>query len=428
MSKITLSLIESIVPKEVVYSGDYKFAEQLLEREVVMSEFLPDIFYLLGNRFYSAKQTSAAELAWEKSSELSLVKEKEAKISEYYVINHKKLYMQTIGLILIIVFCLYVIIFSFFKRESGNSQFLGNKFFSEEISFWDEWWDTGRSIPSPMVRRFNENELWPLLKRTLENIFGSNDQKLSDEVREKLKRWLEFSQRPQFGERPTNYYSLIARGLFEAREFEEAISTLNDSKFFAETSLEFEKIYQDLGTIYYYRGYKLQSNGLAKYDINDVRLSVKSYEIALTYGEDPYLYGNLGWGYYLLGDNNLSIANSLKALILKPELNYARMNLGIAYLKIRNYKLAFSTYESLEGNSPSPDEYEGGLRDLMELQISSPEEYPFTNFVIGQLYLQQGLYKKAYNAFKKFISNPFPNKIWQERTRLILKNMGRAKF
>ena len=97
--------------------------------------------------------------------------------------------------------------------------------------------------------------------------------------------------------------------------------------------------------------------------------------------------------------------------------------MGIAYWKRRGYKMAFSTSESLEGNSPSPDEYEGGLRDLMELQISSPEEYPFTNFVIGQLYLQQGLYKKAYNAFKKFISNPFPNKIWQERTRLIIKKM-----
>jgi len=423
MSNLTLSFIKSVVPKEVIFSGDYKLAEQLLEKEGVASEFLPDIFYLLGNRFYSAKNLDAAELAWEKSSELSLEKVKESKISEDFSVNSKKIYKQTIGLILIIIVCLYVIIFTFFNRESGNSQFSVNNFFPGEKSFWEEWWDTGRPISKSMVRRFNENELWPLMKRTFENIFGDNNQKLSDDIREKLKRWLEFSQRPQFGGSQTDYYSLIARGLFEAREFEEAISTLNDSKYFAETSQEFEKIYQELGTIYYYRGYKLQPNGLANYDINDVRLSVKSYEIALTYGEDPYLFGNLGWGYYLLGNYNLSIKNSLKALTLNPALNYARMNLGIAYLKRRDYKLSFLTYESLEINSPSFDEYEGGLRDLMELQMNYPGLYPFTNFVIGQLYLQQGLYVKAQNAFQKFITKPFPNKIWQERTLSLLKKM-----
>ena len=106
--------------------------------------------------------------------------------------------------------------------------------------------------------------------------------------------------------------------MFEAREFEEALSTLNDSIYFAETPQELEKIYQDLGTVYYYKGYKLQPNGLANYNINDVRDSVKSYEKALRYGEDPFLFGNLGWGYYLLGDYNSSIESSLKALKIKP--------------------------------------------------------------------------------------------------------------
>jgi len=423
MSNLTISLIESIVPKEIFYSGDYKFAEHLLEKKGISSEFLPEIFYLLGNRFSSAKQIPAAEMAWKKSFNLSLENQKKSKISEQIPINLRKIYRQTIGFILIAIVCLYVLIFTFFKREIVHSQFWFDSFTSDKLSFWDEWWDTGRPVSRTMAGRFSEEELWPMFKRTLENLFGKNDQEHKEVVLEKLKRWLEFSQRPKFGKGPTDYYALTARGLFEAREFEEALSTLNDSIYFAETPQELEKIYQDLGTVYYYKGYKLQPNGLANYNINDVRDSVKSYEKALRYGEDPFLFGNLGWGYYLLGDYNSSIESSLKALKIKPGLNYARMNLGIAYLKREDLELAFLTYASLEENSPGVDEYEGGLRDLKELQMESPGGFPFTNFVIGQLYMQQGFYKKAHIALNKFISQQFPQKIWKNRARLLLKKM-----
>ena len=155
--------------------------------------------------------------------------------------------------------------------------------------------------------------------------------------------------------------------MFEAREFEEALSTLNNGLHYAESPEQMEQLYQDLGTVYYFKGYKLQPNGLARYDLDDVRDSVKSYEMALSFGEDPYLYGNLGWGYYLLGDYSSSIESSLHALALKPELNYVRMNLGIAYLTKGDYELAFSSYASLQQHSPELDEYEGGIRDLLEL-------------------------------------------------------------
>ena len=53
---------------------------------------------------------------------------------------------------------------------------------------------------------------------------------------------------------------------------------------------------------------------------------------------------------------------------MDPELNYARMNLGIAYIKQGDYKSAYDAYDSLLKYSPKHDEYEGGMRDLMELQ------------------------------------------------------------
>jgi tetratricopeptide (TPR) repeat protein len=274
-----------------------------------------------------------------------------------------------------------------------------------------------------MRQRFGPEQLWPMLQRTLENLFGTQNDELSEDIREKLKRWLELSRKPQFSKGPVDYYALTGRGLFEAREFEDALSTLNDGLHYAESTEQLEQLYQDLGTVYYYKGYKLQPNGLAKYDLDAVRNSVESYEMALRFGEDPYLYGNLGWGYYLLGDYSSSIESSLHSLALKPDLNYARMNLGIAQLKKGDYELAFSAYASLKQHSPELDEYEGGIRDLRELQQEFPGLHPFSNFIMGLLYLQQGRHKEARTAWQKFVSQKFSEPFWQHKARLLLKKM-----
>ena len=311
----------------------------------------------------------------------------------------------------------------FFKRESEKIElgFENNK--SKGISLWERWWDTGRPRSKEFSSRYGVEDLWPLINKTLENLFGEREKILNNNVKEKLKRWLELSQIPKFKDGPTDNYALIARGLFEAREFDDALSTLNNSIKFAENSQELEKIYQDLGTVYYYRGYKLRPNGLANYDISDVKKSVQSYEMALKYGEDPYLYGNLGWGYYLLENFSSSIENSIKALNLRPELNYVRMNLGIAYLKKGNHEMSFSAYASILKYDPQPEEYEGGIRDLMELQMKSPGSFPFSDFVLGQLFWQQGLYKKSQYSLRKFILQKFNKKIWKERANLMLEKM-----
>jgi len=415
--------MESLVPNKIVSSGDYKNAEKLLEKEEISSETLAAIFYLLGNRFFSSKQERAAKLSWEKSKNILHENGQGNRTQKLFSKNRRKIYTKTMIIILMIIILLYLFLLVFFKRESTNFHMSSEKFSSEKYSLWDEWWDTGRPVQRRMYRRFGLDEFWPLISKSLGKLFGQKDQLLRSEVLEKLRQWLEFSQRPLFREGTTDYYALTARGLFEAREFEESISTLHDSIHFAETPQEFEKIYQDLGTVYYYKGYKLRPDGLANYNIKDVRKSVQSYEIALKYGEDPYLYGNLGWGYYILKDFGLSIENSLKALNLNPQLNYARMNLGIAYLKSGDYEMSFSAYSSLLKFSPESDEYEGGIRDLMELQMEYPGLYPFTNFVVGQLFWQQGLYKKSQSALQKFISQKFPHKIWKDRARLLLQKM-----
>ena len=157
--------------------------------------------------------------------------------------------------------------------------------------------------------------------------------------------------------------------------------------------------------------------------MKDVRNSIESYEKALNYGEDPYLYGNLGWGYYLLGDYASSVNNSLKALAMNPELNYARLNLGIAYIKKDAYKSAYDAYESLLKYSPEHEEYEGGMRDLKELQQEFPGVYPFSNFVLAQLYKHQGRNMEANEALHKFIRQNFPVAYWHQKAHALIRRM-----
>ena len=63
MSQTSYSVFESAFPEDIITSGDYESAENLLTKESIPSEILAESFYRLGNRFYSSEQKQAAELA-----------------------------------------------------------------------------------------------------------------------------------------------------------------------------------------------------------------------------------------------------------------------------------------------------------------------------------------------------------------------------
>ena len=73
MSQISYSVIESAFPEDIIPSGDYESAENLLTKESIPSEILSEIFYRLGNRFYSSGQKQAAELSWQNPESLQIL-------------------------------------------------------------------------------------------------------------------------------------------------------------------------------------------------------------------------------------------------------------------------------------------------------------------------------------------------------------------
>ena len=71
MSSTALSFAEIPIPQEIINSGNYNSAANILAKGRVPDRILAESFYRLGNSFYSAEQNQAAEMAWQKSAVLA---------------------------------------------------------------------------------------------------------------------------------------------------------------------------------------------------------------------------------------------------------------------------------------------------------------------------------------------------------------------
>ncbi len=327
-----------------------------------------------------------------------------------------------------VITCFYLILFAAFPRQDDPFlMMLGGGPPGQERSAWDQFWDSGR--PShDMGRYLGTRDLWPSLRQSLEELLGQEDgqQQGGNVAQQLLERWLRQSRDLPAGVplREVDYYALAGRGLSTARQFDEAIATFQEGLMHAENARQLGNLHQEIGTSYYYQGYHLQPDGLADYDLQLVRKSAEAYEEASAYSSSPYLFGNLGWSYYLLGEYQKSIENSKRALAIDPSLNYVRMNLGITYLRMHDYEATYQAYEGILRFNPDGLEYEGGIRDLKELEREFPGRYPFLEFVLGFIYLKQERYALAREHLQAFTNQSFPERYWQDYARHLMATMG----
>ena len=237
-----------------------------------------------------------------------------------------------------------------------------------------------------------------------------------------LQQLLRRQRHLQFSSGPVTLRQALGRGFADSRSFDLAIAQLQQNLKEAKSSFEKSQIYEELGTVYYYQGYLLQPNGLAKYDLALVQKSVEAYEQTIPQSRSPYLYGNLGWGYYLLEKYEQSLESSLKALALQPKLVYVRMNLGLTYLRMKQHEKSFETYSNFIELAQFSD-YEGAIRDLKELSRDS-SQYPFATFITGYLYMESKNYYYARQYFKDFLNRWSGNMKWRNQARQFLEQMS----
>lgn len=417
--------------QKLISEGRYKQAISQLE---LLAKQNPNEsaegYYRLGNRLYDHRDNEQAEQAWQRSTILKIPPASHTSSRSLHT-----LLWRTVGTTMLILISLYCLIVLLFPRQFDLSEMLltsiqqQQRESREASSWWERFWMTGR--PSAQQYALEQGELWSILNRQMReflDLFSSGKQGLVT-VED---HWIEILNRLRYPrisnqiiQGKSQYYYLVGRGMHNLRRHSEALEALQSGLRETQDPQELGLLYQEIATIYYFEGYKLQPDGLAKYDKVLVRKSVDAYLQALQYIEDPFIYGNLGWGYYLLEDYEQAVYYGEKALQLDARLSYVRMNMGITYLRMNDYQNAFDAYEGLLQYHPNSVDYLGGLRDLEELSRDFPERHPFVHFIIGYIYYHQENFFKARQAWKIFLNQPFPENSWKQKTLRFLKSMER---
>jgi tetratricopeptide (TPR) repeat protein len=380
-----------------------------------------EVSYREGNLHYSQGNSTAAEQSWKNSS---LKQETETKQSGRKNNAGRPPFFRTIAAVVLTAVCFYTIIFSFFQREpDALSEWMLSQQQQQHRSFWDNWWDTGRPSISFNRTPFGTEDWLQQFRENLRELMEQENPERSVS-RQEFEKWLERKKKNSGLQKPTNHYVLTGRGLFNVRKFDEAIATYQEGLHYAESPEHFGELFRELGTAYYYKGYQLQADGLAKYDLKLVNNSIESYLQAEKFTSGPYLYGNMGWGFYLLEDFEKSVEYSERALVLDPTLVYVRMNLGISYLHMDEYSKAFLAYQSIRSFEPEFEEYDGGIRDLKELKIKYPSGYPFTDFILGFILMEQGRFHDSRNALLSFVNSSFAGSSWKLKAQEMIRMMA----
>lgn len=375
--------------------------------------------YRGGNRYFRNGNLEAAQSSWQVASCPGT--------SSHGHVNTKEVgipFWKTIVAVLLATFSIYTIIFIVFPRQSDSlSQWILAQQDEKPRSFWDEWWNTGRPSMRFIGSNLGTENFLPILRENLQRLLNQNKNgNLS--TQQELEKWLSYNQKGLKRDKPVNYYILAGRGFFNSRQFDEAISTYQEGLFYATNSDQYGELFQELGTAYYYKGYRLQPDGLAEYNLPLVQNSVESYLEAEKHTQGPYLYGNMGWGFYLLKDFEKAVEYSERALALKHNLVYVRMNLGISYIRMGEYSKAFLAYQSIGPFNPETSEYDGGIRDLRELQLQHPMLFPFTDFILGYMLMEQGKFLESRKTLLAFIDSAFPFKVWRQKAKGMIRQMA----
>lgn len=422
-------LVESLLVK-----ADWKNAEIAVTQARALAWQEPRWAYQLGNWYDTLKLHDQALSAWQHAAELTQKRpEKKIAPSAYTLKTLHNALWRTVSVTLLLMIGLFLLLLQLFSRDWTRLDMMLAQMEERQApkSWWEEFWDSRR--PQSAHEHGMEGEyILPYVRRQIEKLFdfSGESKKKPLNLQEQMVEWLNERYRnlPMGSTQPVDYNLIASKGLFNLRRFDEAESVLQNAIDSTFDNTKRSIYYQELATTYYYQGYHLQPDGLAKYDLNLVKKSVEAYEKAKSESGGPFLFGNLGWGYYLLQDYERSIANSLAALKQEPHLNYVRMNLGLTYLRINQYDLSLKSYQQMFDYALEDNELDGGIRDIRELKREFPQKYPFAHFILGFIFQQKGEYRLAREEYENFLKQPFEDPSWIDDAKERMEMMSKAAY
>jgi tetratricopeptide (TPR) repeat protein len=335
-------------------------------------------------------------------------------------------------LLLLTVLLVYNVLFTLFPRNPFEMLLMqagppGAGGREEERGWWERWLDTGRPSGGGGGERIGLREWWNGLRQAWGE--GSAGRKDGTRGRPGLdERWEELLRRyGRFGPldpSEVDYAVIAGYGLSRLGEYDQAVAAFETGLAKARRPDQLSELYQGLANTHYYRGYRLQPDGLATYDLALVKKATQAYERSTEYESRPLSFGNLGWMYFLLGDYKRAEMYSRRALGMDQTLEYVRLNLGLIYLMEERVPDSFRIYLQVIQRDPPEETYLGGINDLREVLRDHGSQYPFANLMLGLLALKSGRYTQAQGALSRFTATPGIPERWRDLGGRLLRTMN----
>lgn len=374
--------------------------------------------YLRGNRFFRSRAWDRALVEWRRATQLRLPASRPAR-----ALGRRFAQLRVLLLFLVTVLLMYHLIYTVFPRDSMDLLALQSE--RDSLSWWERWLETGRPAPL-MPGKLGIRDWW----NRFSELFLAEEpprRTISPQRGGIPERWAELMRRygrmgPQ-GTGELDFRLIGGSGLSRMGAFDEAVTVLEQGIGHTRDSPRLGELYQALANAYYYSGYHLQPDGLARYDLDKVRRAATAYTRSVELTPRPMSFGNLGWMYYLMEDYERAEVFSMQALRMNPGLEYVRLNLGLIHLVQNRAYESFSQYRAVITRRPEVEVYLGGINDLRELLRDRPGRLPFAHLMIGLLGAAQGDYSRAGRHLNRFLASPAPGSSWKALARQVLDSM-----
>ena len=376
--------------------------------------------YRQGNRYYEARAWERALLEWRQASQIWRPLPR-----EYSRLIRRMAGLRAVLGLLATVCAVYYLLLTIYPRDPFEMLMSGG-LFRDRQSWWERFLDTGR----PGMGRFHKMDIREWFESIVRR-FGTEEEESGKGFRPTIdERWADLLRRygrwgPLIASE-LDYHVVAGHGLSGAGEFDEAVAVLKRGIEVTRDPGRLGELYQGLANAYYFKGYLLQPDGLAKYDLDTIRLSAEAYEQSIRHAPRLLSMGNLGWVYFLLGDYEKAEESSLRALSYDNDLHYVRLNLGLIHVVQGRLFESFEAYRAVAARHPEDGVFMGGINDLKEVIRDNPFRHPFAHLMIGYLALQKGDHVEGRRYLETFAATPGIPARWRALGRRWMENPASA--
>ncbi|MBI4081971.1 MAG: tetratricopeptide repeat protein [Candidatus Lambdaproteobacteria bacterium] len=375
--------------------------------------------YRRGNRFFDLKAWDQALAEWRRAALIW-----QARPILKAAPRVRWAHASAVAAFLFSVLLVYNVLFTMFARDPLELGFaLGD---GRQRSWWERFLDNGRPGGAD-IRRMGIREWWYEWKRwwregsRQDARRGFGRPSIDEHWAELLRRYGRFGP---FRGWELDYQVIAGSGLSRLGDYDAAIEIVGRALDGAKGAARRADLYHELANAHYYKGYQLQPDGLAIYNLYHVRKAAEAYQQSLR--EEPRLiaFGNLGWMYFVLGDYRRAEEYSRRALEISPGLDYVRLNLGLIHLAQGRLFEAFEAYRTVIGNNPGNEVYLGGINDLKEVLRDNPSRFPNAHLMIGLLAIKKGDFGEARQHLERFRTLPGVGATWKSLADKLLESLG----